>query len=100
MSFHDNESRRKEIETLLADLKSATDKKTSMALFNRVTLTLSHHHWFTDEQRASVAEGAKASLGLTNRQKKLNLPMFQEEDGRYTDEAYHYEGCDDYGSYD
>ncbi len=101
MSFNDKESRRKEIEALLADLKSATDKQTSTALLNRVTLTLTHVRWFTDEQRASVIAGADASLGLTNKQKKLNLPMFRvEDDELYTDEGYNYEGHDDYGSYD
>ena len=100
LDIHDEESRREEVEMLLADLKSATDKKTCMALFNRVTFTLTHTFWFTEEQRASVVAGAKASLGLTNNQKKLNLPVFREEDERYTDAEYAYEGCDDYGSYD
>ncbi len=100
MDCSDKESRRKEVEKLLADLKSAFDTKTSTALFNRVTFVLTHNRWFTEEQHASVAVAAKASMGLTKKQKKLNLPAFRTEDGSYTDEAYDYEGYDDFGSHD
>ena len=98
--IHNKESRIKEVEELLKDLKLATDTKQSVALYNRVTFTLTHDWWFNDEQRKSVVAGAKASPGLTKNQKKLNLPSFREEEEKYTDEAYNYEGCDDYGSYE
>jgi len=100
MDIHTTESRVKEVNELLVDLKAATNTKTCTALYNRVTFTLTHDYCFTVEQRASIAAGAKASQGLTKNQKKLNLPTFREEEERYTDEAYNYEGCDDYGSYD
>lgn len=100
MDIHDTKSRAEEVEELLKDLKSARDKKNSVALYNRVTFILTHNWWFNDLQRQNVVAGAKASMGLTNNQKKLNLPAFREEEERYTDEAYNYEGCDDYGSYD
>jgi hypothetical protein len=100
MSLYTDASRAEEVEELLKDLKSATDKKNCTALFNRVTFVLTHNLWFNAEQRNSVIVAAKASLGLTNNQKKLNLPSFREEEDRWTDEAYYYEGCEDYGSYD
>jgi len=94
MDIHTTESRVKEVDELLADLKAATNTKTCTALYNRVTFTLTHDYWFTKEQRASIAAGAQTSLGLTKNQKKLNLPTFREEEERYTDEAYWYEGCE------
>ena len=90
----------KAVQDLLAELKSATDTKGSTALFNRVTYILTHDRNYTKEARASVAAGAKASFGLTSKQKKLNLPDVRDEEDRYTDEDYYYEGCEDYGSYD
>ena len=57
--------------------------------------------WYTKEQQANIVAGAKASFGLTSKQKKLNLPAVRDEyDGGYNDEGYNYEGRDDYGSYD
>jgi hypothetical protein len=100
MNLYNDKSRAEEVEELLKDLKSATDKKNCQALFNQVTFTLTHDCWFNAEQRERVVVAAKASQGLTNNQKKLNLPTFRDEEERYTDEAYNYEGCDDYGSYD
>jgi hypothetical protein len=95
-----NQSRVDEVKELVKDLKSATDKKACTALYNRVTFVLTHDLCFDDKQRSSVRDGAMASLGLTKNQKKLNLPMFREDEDKYTDEGYNYEGCDDYGSYD
>lgn len=100
MEIYTKESRAKEVDELLKDLKSATNKTNCQTLFNRVTFVLNHDWWFEAEQRESVVAAAKASLGLTNNQKKLNLPAFRDEDERWTDEAYYYEGCEDYGSYD
>ena len=100
MDIHTDKSRAEEVQELLKDLASATDKKDCCKLFNRVTFLLTHDHWFNAEQRGSVVVAAEASKGLTNNQKKLNLPAFQDEEERYTDEAYSYEGCEDYGSYD
>ncbi len=95
------ESRAKEVKQLLDDLKAANDTNKSTPLFNRVSSVLIHDRWFTVEQRSSVVAGAKASLGLTKKQKKLTLPAVRgDDDERYTDEGYNYEGHDDYGSYD
>ena len=98
---HDTKSRANEVDELLKDLKSATDTKQSSKLFNRVTLILVHDRWFNAEQQASVVAGAKASMGLTKRQKKLHLPQTRDlDDDDYNDEGWNYEGHDDYGSYD
>ena len=99
MAIHTKTSRIAEVEALLNDLKSATDTKKSCALHNRVTSMLIHDMWYTSEQRANVVAGAKASLGLTSRQKKLNLPAVRDESDD-NDESYNYEGHDDYGSYE
>ena len=98
--MNNDESRAEEVEDLLKDLKSVTNKKNCQSLFNRVTFVLTHNYWFNAEQRESVGVAAKASKGLTVNQKQLNLPAFRDEEERYTDEAYYYEGCEDYGSYD
>ena len=100
MDIHTTTSRIAEVEMLLKDLKSATDTKESCALHNRVTFVLVHDRWYTDEQQASVVAGAKTSLGLTKKQKKLNLPAVRDESDEGCDESYNYEGHDDYGSYD
>ncbi len=99
MDIHNKTSRIAEVEELLNDLKSATDTKKSCALHNRVTSILIHDSWFSSEQQASVVAGAKASLGLSKKQKKLNLPDVRDESD-HNDEGYNYEGHDDYGSYD
>lgn len=90
------------VEDVLAELKSATDTKGSTPLFNRVTYILNHDRDYTKEERARVAAGAKASFGLTNKQKKLNLPeMRDEEEDSYTYDRYEGSGwSDDQGSYD
>ena len=100
MDIHTTTSRIAEVEELVKDLKSATDTKKCTELYNRVTFVLTHDFWFTDEQQASVVAGAKASLGLTKKQKKLNLPAVRDESDEGCDESYNYEGHDDYGSYD
>lgn len=90
-----------EVQELLNDLKSSTDTKKSCALHNRVTSVLIHDRWYTREQQAKVVAAAKASFGLTSKQKKLNLPDVRDEyAGGYNDEGYNYEGHDNYGSYD
>ena len=93
MDIHTKTSRIAEVEELLNDLKSATDTNKSCALHNRVTSMLIHDRWYTSEQQASVVAGAKASLGLTTKQKKLNLPAVRDEsdDDDYNDESYNYE---------
>lgn len=98
--LYNDASRAKDVDDLLKDLKSATDKKNCTALFNRMTLVLTHDSWFNAEQRNSVIVAARTSQGLTTNQKKLNLPSFRVEEERYTDEGYNYEGCGAYGSYD
>jgi hypothetical protein len=90
-----------EVQELLNDLKSSTDTKKSCALHNRVTSVLIHDRWYTREQQAKVVAAAKASFGLTSKQKKLNLPDVRDEyAGGCNDEGYNYEGHDNYGSYD
>jgi hypothetical protein len=99
MDLHNETSRIAVVEELLNDLKSATDTKKSCALHNRVTSILIHDKWYSSKQQDSVVAGAKASFGLTRKQKKLNLPDVRDESD-YEDEGYNYEGHDYYGSYD
>ena len=77
--IHNKQSRREEVAKLLEDLKAAKDTKLSCALHNRVTSMLNHDHWYNIEQRSSVFDAAKASLGLTKKQ-KLNLPTMLDSD--------------------
>ena len=65
----------KEFEDLLVCLKSAKNTSDCGKLFNRVSSLLVHDNWYSEEQRATIVEAAKASLGLTKNQKKLNLPV-------------------------
>jgi hypothetical protein len=64
----------KEVEDLLACLKSAKNTSECTKLFNRVSSVLVHDNWYSDEQQAKITQAAKESLGLTKNQKKLNLP--------------------------
>jgi hypothetical protein len=64
-----------EVEDLLKSLKSATDKKDCCKLFNRVTSVLVHENWYSEKQMSDILSAAKESKGLTNNQKKFNLPM-------------------------
>jgi hypothetical protein len=90
------------VEDVLAELKSATNTRHSLPLFNRVTYILNHDRDYTKEERARVAAGAKACLGFTNKQKKLNLPEMRDEDeSSCTYDKYEGSGwSDDQGSYD
>ena len=64
MALYNDASRAEEVEDLLKDLNSATDKKNCIALYNRVTFVLTHDFWFKAEQRNSVIVAARMSQGL------------------------------------
>jgi len=87
----------KEVEDLLACLKSAKNTSDCSKLFNRVSSVLVHDNWYSDEQQTKITHAAKESLGLTKNQKKLNLPVINTS--RYDSDRECDNGCEfDYNS--
>ncbi len=84
---------KEEAADLVKSLASATDRKDSTKLWNRVSYFLVHDRWYTKEQIQAVISAAKASKGLSNKQKQMNLPATRDDDEDLAGDYAADQGC-------